>query len=105
MLQLSGKQASFWIDSTPESNFAPLQNDVQVDVAIAGGGIAGLTAAFLLKRAAVSAVCPHLGCVVNWNSAEKSWDCPCHGARYSYEGKVINGPAVQDLERLTETTP
>jgi glycine/D-amino acid oxidase-like deaminating enzyme/nitrite reductase/ring-hydroxylating ferredoxin subunit len=54
---------------------------------------------------AVSAVCPHLGCIVNWNSAEKSWDCPCHGARYSHEGKVINGPAVENLERLTETTP
>jgi Rieske Fe-S protein len=45
----------------------------------------------------VSAVCTHLGCLVNWNSAEKSWDCPCHGARYDCQGKILQGPAVQDL--------
>lgn len=47
---------------------------------------------------AVSATCSHLGCIVSWNNAEKSWDCACHGARYSCEGKVIQGPAVKDLE-------
>lgn len=47
---------------------------------------------------AVSATCPHLGCIVNWNSAEKSWDCPCHGARFDYRGKLLHGPAVKDLE-------
>jgi glycine/D-amino acid oxidase-like deaminating enzyme/nitrite reductase/ring-hydroxylating ferredoxin subunit len=50
---------------------------------------------------AVSAVCTHLGCVVNWNNAEKSWDCPCHGARFSCEGKVLQGPAVKDLEGIS----
>ncbi|MGB3240090.1 MAG: FAD-dependent oxidoreductase [Geitlerinemataceae cyanobacterium] len=45
-----------------------------------------------------SAVCPHLGCIVNWNSAEKSWDCPCHGAQFSGDGKLFHGPAVTDLE-------
>jgi glycine/D-amino acid oxidase-like deaminating enzyme/nitrite reductase/ring-hydroxylating ferredoxin subunit len=45
----------------------------------------------------VSATCTHAGCTVRWNSDEKSWDCPCHGSRYSYEGKVLNGPAPQDL--------
>ncbi len=47
-----------------------------------------------------SAVCPHLGCIVAWNSAEKSWDCPCHGSRFDTDGKVLNGPSLHDLKRL-----
>lgn len=47
-----------------------------------------------------SAVCPHLGCIVQWNAEEKSFDCPCHGSRYAKEGVVINGPATIGLERV-----
>lgn len=47
---------------------------------------------------AVSAACTHLGCLVAWNTAERSWDCPCHGSRFTPEGSVIQGPAVDDLE-------
>lgn len=48
-----------------------------------------------------SAVCPHLGCIVQWNRDEKSFDCPCHGSRFSCTGTVINGPALTDLEQVS----
>jgi len=44
-----------------------------------------------------SAACPHLGCVVHWNPAERTFDCPCHGSRFDCAGKVINGPANTNL--------
>ncbi|MBA2457397.1 MAG: FAD-dependent oxidoreductase [Gemmatimonadales bacterium] len=47
----------------------------------------------------LSAVCPHLGCIVHWNSLEGTWDCPCHGSRFGTDGEVLNGPAVTGLER------
>ena len=50
----------------------------------------------------LSPVCPHLGCYVSWNGAEKSWDCPCHGSRFSCEGKMLNGPALSDLSPLED---
>jgi glycine/D-amino acid oxidase-like deaminating enzyme/nitrite reductase/ring-hydroxylating ferredoxin subunit len=47
---------------------------------------------------AVSPVCRHVGCLVAFNTAEQTWDCPCHGSRYTIDGKVIQGPTVNDLK-------
>jgi glycine/D-amino acid oxidase-like deaminating enzyme/nitrite reductase/ring-hydroxylating ferredoxin subunit len=47
---------------------------------------------------ALAPTCTHMGCHVAWNNMEKSWDCPCHGARYSADGAVLTGPADRSLE-------
>ncbi len=49
---------------------------------------------------AVNSVCTHLKCVVTWNQTEKSWDCPCHGARYAIDGTVLTGPSIRNLNKL-----
>ena len=50
---------------------------------------------------AVSAVCTHMGCVLGWNPAERTWDCACHGSRFGHDGSVLHGPATTPLERKT----
>ena len=51
---------------------------------------------------ALNPVCTHAKCIVNWNPGEKSWDCPCHGARYDIEGRVLNGPATVNLQKFEQ---
>ena len=50
------------------------------------------------KLFAVNPACPHINCSVGWNGAEKSWDCPCHGSRFSFTGELMTAPARTDLE-------
>jgi glycine/D-amino acid oxidase-like deaminating enzyme/nitrite reductase/ring-hydroxylating ferredoxin subunit len=45
----------------------------------------------------VDTTCPHMGCELNWNAAERSWDCPCHGSRFSVDGQILEGPALDTL--------
>lgn len=74
---------------TPPDNLQPGEGRVDGQVAY-------------FKRAdgtlvALSTVCPHEGCDVEWNNGEKTWDCPCHGSRFTPEGRVIEGPATDPL--------
>lgn len=53
----------------------------------------------------VNTTCTHMGCEVNWNSAERTWDCPCHGSRFSYEGNIVEGPSVKELNMDEDVNP
>lgn len=52
------------------------------------------------KAFAVLPYCKHLGCELSWNNLEKTWDCPCHGSRYNYQGKIITEPTTENLDTI-----
>ncbi|HEX3075773.1 MAG TPA: FAD-dependent oxidoreductase [Lachnospiraceae bacterium] len=53
----------------------------------------------------IDTTCPHMGCELFWNSAEKTWDCPCHGSRFTYDGDIIDGPAIDPLNVNRNVNP
>lgn len=82
---------------------APIPKDVEINpgegmVVKANGQRTGAYRDEDGKLHLVNTTCTHMGCELNWNSAEKSWDCPCHGSRFSYDGTVIEGPAISPLD-------
>lgn len=50
---------------------------------------------------AVKPICSHLGCELSWNNISKTWDCPCHGSRFDYDGKCIYGPSIGNLAQIS----
>ena len=90
------KQYGDWLTGGDVASVAQIPND---SGAIVRRGLAKI-AVYRDAQGALhelNAACPHLGCVVQWNASEKTWDCPCHGSRFECRGKVINGPANVDL--------
>lgn len=93
-------QYADWLTSKPQ--ISDLESLVAKEGLVIRDGLK-ITAAYKNENGMISlfsAACPHLGGVVHWNSAEKSWDCPCHGARFDCHGKVIEGPASSNLKLL-----
>ncbi len=72
---------------------SPSRNMLKPQLAVNGVEAVLNLATFSKKR------CPHLGCALKWNAYEHSWDCPCHGSRFTEDGRVINGPANGDLKK------
>jgi glycine/D-amino acid oxidase-like deaminating enzyme/nitrite reductase/ring-hydroxylating ferredoxin subunit len=101
-LKEAGNMAAQYLDWISSSDIKDT-----VDINPGEGGVIALG----LKKIAVcrdydntlkafSAVCPHLGCIVKWNTDEKTFDCPCHGSRFAADGTVMNGPARSNLSQL-----
>ncbi|MEO7976037.1 Rieske 2Fe-2S domain-containing protein [Flavobacterium sp.] len=98
----AGNMASQYLDWINESD---LKNTADLPAGEGGVLSSGLKKIAVYRDydntlKAFSAVCPHLGCIVQWNADEKSFDCPCHGSRFDTEGIVINGPSATDLHKI-----
>ncbi|GAY76927.1 rieske [2Fe-2S] iron-sulfur protein [Sporolactobacillus inulinus] len=79
----------------------PLSDELQNDQAVIAELHGERVGAYRNEKGELTVVdttCPHLGCEVNWNEGEKSWDCPCHGSRFKASGEIIDGPAKDPLK-------
>jgi Rieske Fe-S protein len=88
-----------------KSKLTPAENDVDIQpgearVVEMDGKKRGAFRDQKGKLHVVDTTCTHMGCELQWNSAEQSWDCPCHGSRFTYEGEIIEGPAQKPLNKL-----
>ena len=154
---------SVWTETWELPCFECLQNDINVDVLVIGGGMAGILCGYMLEKSGIHYAlveknricsgitknttakiltdmvmgretpyasvfspsrsiihpqlavntfeaignlltlsgkrCPHMGCALKWNPQENSWDCPCHGSRFTSHGELIDNPASGDLKK------
>lgn len=99
--QVAGRLASGWTaaERHPLTTDQPVEGEGVVG-AVGGKPTAVSTVDGVTCR--LSAVCPHLGGIVTWNTAERSWDCPLHGSRFDAQGRLLEGPAVEDLAAIDE---
>ena len=98
-LRVGWEAASGWVDAQRHAVPVAQPKEGEGVVAHRGAQPVGVSTVDGVTRA-VDAVCPHLGGVLAWNDAEKSWDCPLHASRFTAEGTRIEGPAACDLRRL-----
>ena len=98
-----------WSDAGPASDFAPLSAPVQRQVTVeavdgwtktASDKVVYVTKAPSGQLEVLSAVCPHLGCSVQWVDSQHKFICPCHGATYSSDGAKLGGPAPRGMDSL-----
>ena len=82
----------------PEENLDVIKNDNGGIIKINGTAV-GVYRDSQGKIFAVDPTCTHLGCLLTWNNLDKTWDCPCHGSRFDYEGRNLYEPAFEDLKR------
>lgn len=90
---LAGRQANSLDEVAPNEGKVLSLNGQRVACSRSGNG----------ESHCVSAVCPHLGCLVDWNAAEQTWDCPCHGSRFRANGELLAGPAESGLAAIAES--